>query len=271
MSFFAPLPPSWNNGKPSDGLVIVFSGSRLLLKNGGANTLPSGMEITIDCEGHLTIGRIGESACCVLELPEESPLNRLFRSVDLREALNILPEAEKIAVGRAREILFWRANVNYCAGCGASLAEATNECAKLCPNCGTLFFPVLAPAVIVAVRKGETLLLAHNRKFRAGMYSLIAGFVEAGENLEQTVAREVREEAGIEVKNIRYFGSQSWPFPNSLMLGFTAEYAGGELCPDGEEITDADWFEADAFPDIPSHGSISRTLIDHFVAQKKHN
>jgi len=126
-------------------------------------------------------------------------------------------------------------------------------------------YPKISPAVIVAVTKGDKILLAQNTQSKTGYYSVLAGFVEPGENLEDCVRREIKEEAGIDLKNIQYFGSQPWPFPDSLMPGFTAEYAGGDLVLDKTELLDAKWFSADELPQVPSKLSISRSLIDWFV------
>jgi NAD+ diphosphatase len=145
------------------------------------------------------------------------------------------------------------------------------ERAKKCTACGFLSYPRLSPAVITAVFKDDTILLSHNAMFPGKWHSISAGFVEPGETLEDCVRREIREEVGIEVKNIKYFGSQPWPFPDSLMLGFTADWAGGDLVPDGVEITDAGWFTADTMPEIPPKISISREIIDWYLEGKPGN
>jgi NAD+ diphosphatase len=157
----------------------------------------------------------------------------------------------------------WLRESVFCGSCGGRNTDAPGEFARLCPACGRLEYPRISPAVIVLILDDEgRLLLAHNKKFSSGIYSLIAGFNEAGENLEDTVAREIREEVGLEVRDICYAASQPWPFPNSLMIGFKARYAGGTIRPDGEEIIDARWFSRDELPAIPSRGSLSRHLID---------
>ena len=140
----------------------------------------------------------------------------------------------------------------------------------LLPNtkCKLIKYPVIAPAIIVAVTKNDMILLARARRFRGDLYSVLAGFVEGGENLENCVKREIREEVGIEVKNIKYFGSQPWPFPNSLMVAFTAEYSKGEICIDQEELLDAGWYKTDKLPLIPEKPSIARDLIDWFIASQ---
>ncbi|MDR0760136.1 MAG: NAD(+) diphosphatase [Treponema sp.] len=167
---------------------------------------------------------------------------------------------------RAYHVMQWRRESVYCGVCGGRNIDAPDELARLCPVCGRREYPRISPAVIVLVTNDrDEVLLAHNKKFAAGFYSLIAGFNEAGENLETTVEREVREEAGINIRNIRYEASQPWPFPNSLMLGFTARHVRGEICPDGEEIEDARWFRRDALPKLPGPGSVARYLINQWL------
>jgi NAD+ diphosphatase len=138
-----------------------------------------------------------------------------------------------------------------------------DERSRRCPQCGQTGFPRLAPAVIVLIERGDgRALLARNARFPDGMYSCVAGFVEPGETLEQAVHREIREEVGIEVRDLQYFGSQPWPFPHSLMIGFFAQYASGDLTPDGDEIADARWFSPSDLPGLPGEISIARALID---------
>jgi len=159
-----------------------------------------------------------------------------------------------------------RQESRFCGSCGARNTWASDELARLCPACGRLEYPRIAPAVITFITNDEDkALLAHNSKFTPGIYSLIAGFAEPGENLETAVAREIREEVNIEVRDIRYRLSQPWPFPNSLMAGFSARYASGTIRPDGVEIEDAQWFSRDNLPMLPSHGSVSRCLIEQWM------
>ena len=163
---------------------------------------------------------------------------------------------------------FYRTN-QFCGRCGTPMQSHVQDRAQECPKCGYLIYPILAPAVIVAVEKGDSLLLARSPHFQPNMMSVVAGFVEPGETLEQTVAREVLEETGIRVKNIRYFGSQPWPFPHSLMLGFTAEWESGEIEIDGIEIEAAGWYTAEMIPPRPSSVSISRMLIDDWIERQQ--
>ena len=194
-----------------------------------------------------------------------------WRSIPVRQILVMasdgsLAELRTGEILRACHIAQWRQNSVFCGRCGEKNIDVPNEIQRLCPKCGNIEFPRICPAVIVAITDDENrILLAHNKKFRAGVYSLIAGFNEAGESLEETAAREIREEVNIEVKDIAYVKSQSWPFPNSLMIGFSAHYSSGTLKPDGVEIQDAKWFTKDNLPDIPGEGSLSRYLIKRWL------
>ena len=272
MSRFYPEPFSSGRKQPaSDEIIIALSaGNRVVLSG---RRLPRASELRLDGRSRLRIGRIDEAPCALLEVESTTAAPELtapFRLVEIREALTVLDENEQIALCRARTLSFWRRNRRYCGACGHELEDRTEECARACPACGAVFYPQIAPAVITAVTDEQgRLLLAHNSRFREGVYSLIAGFVEPGESMESAVRREIREEVGLEVKRIRYAGSQSWPYPNSLMIGFTAEYAGGMIRPDGMEITDARFCTPADMPDIPSPGSIARMLIDQWLKQQQ--
>ncbi|MDR2102318.1 MAG: NAD(+) diphosphatase [Treponema sp.] len=200
-------------------------------------------------------------------------LSPAWKIIPMRQALSQMTGGNTVdGTGKAGRILRsfhiaqWRQESVFCGSCGSRNKDAPAELARQCPVCGRLEFPRISPAIIVIIINdaGEA-LLAHNKKFAPGIYSLIAGFNEAGENLEATVAREIREEVSLEVRDIRYVASQPWPFPNSLMLGFTARSAGGEIIPDGVEIEDARWFAPDSLPKIPGHGSVSRYLINNWL------
>ena len=176
-------------------------------------------------------------------------------------------EAEWSIAGRAVQLTEWDRTHRFCGRCATPTEPAPGERARRCPACGLLAFPRLAPAIIVLVERDGSALLAHNRNFPAPMFSTLAGFVEPGETLEAAVAREVYEETAITVEDVRYEGSQPWPFPHSLMIGFTARWAAGEIEVDGTEIDDAGWFDPDDLPMIPPPLSISRRLIDRWLAQ----
>jgi NAD+ diphosphatase len=215
------------------------------------------------------LGRLNNSHCYAVELGEGTvpPAGMAFEG--LRQVYGRLDEDLFWVAARAVQIVDWDRTHLFCGRCGAPLRTKTNERAKECPICGQLHFPRLAPAIIVLVERGRELLLARSRHFLPGMYSVLAGFVEPGETLEEAVVREVREEVALTVKDIKYFYSQPWPFPHSLMIGFTATYAGGEISLSDEEIEDAGWFTVDNLPTIPGKISIARKLIDWFVAKQR--
>ena len=169
--------------------------------------------------------------------------------------------------GRAVQLVEWARTSRFCGRCGIPTELAARERAASCPRCGLNAYPRLAPAIIVTVERDDEILLGQGRGFQ-GMYSALAGFAEPGETLEETVRREVREEVGVEVGLVRYFGSQPWPFPHSLMIGFSATWSAGEIHIDGEEIVDAQWFKADGLPNIPPPLSIARRLIDDWVSRQ---
>ena len=169
--------------------------------------------------------------------------------------------------GRAVQLVEWDRTHRFCGRCGTATEPAPGERARRCPACGLLAFPRLAPAVITLITRGPEALLARGRLFPVPMYSCIAGFVEPGETLEEAVHREVREEVGVELAEVRYTASQPWPFPHSLMTGFEAEWGAGEIEIDGNEIVDAGWFTVDDLPMIPPPMSIARTLIDRWIAR----
>jgi NAD+ diphosphatase len=185
----------------------------------------------------------------------------------LRTLLARLDTASVAVASRAAQILEWDRTHQFCGRCGTPTQIRGEERARSCPSCRLRVYPRINPAVMVLVKRGPEVLLARKPSSPKGRFSALAGFVEAGESLEDTVRRETFEEVGVYVKDIRYFGSQSWPFPNSLMIAFTAEYAGGEMRPDGVEIEEARWFAPDQLPTIPEGISISRWLIDAVTAE----
>lgn len=184
----------------------------------------------------------------------------------LRRLYGLIGDVQFQLAGRAFQVLNWDRTHQYCGHCGTPTKPSAVERARVCPSCGLQAFPRLSPAIIVLVSRGREFLLARSPRFPEGRYSIIAGFVEPGETLEEALVREVREEVSIEVTDIRYFGSQSWPFPSSLMLGFTARHAGGEIRIDEKEIEDAGWYTPDRLPDLPDGASMSRRIIDSFLA-----
>lgn len=192
-----------------------------------------------------------------------------FKLMDLRGWLGRVDGSLFYLAGRARQLIEWQRDHAFCGRCGEPMADHPVDRARVCDGCGLVSYPRLSPSIIVLIRRGHEMLLARNARWPSGMFSTLAGFVEPGESIEQTVHREVHEEVGVGVTNLRYLGSQSWPFPNSLMLGFHADYAGGEIVCQDAEISEARWFAYDALPDVPPPTAISRWLIDAFVAEQK--
>lgn len=189
-----------------------------------------------------------------------------FRYESLFSLYQHFDEETWALAGRAVQIAEWHRTHRYCGRCGEETENAPGERARKCPRCGLLLFPRLSPAVITAVTRGNEILLARGRTFGTPMYSVLAGFVEPGESLEECVAREVKEEVGVDITDITYHSSQPWPFPNSLMIGFTAKWTGGEISMQESEIVDAQWYTADAMPNMPGRMSIARRLIDSWLA-----
>lgn len=212
------------------------------------------------------IGWLADEPCYVCQLVDHDlTAQEALAPVPLRHLLGVMDEAEYTMASRALQFLSWRDNHRFCSRCGTPAESHGRELAMLCPACGYRQYPRITPCIISLVCRGEYALLGRSARFPEGMYSCLAGFMEAGETAEQAVAREVREESGVEIHAIQYFSSQSWPFPHSLMLGFHAQYHSGDLVIDDDEIVAADWFHYRQLPDIPPVGSIARRLIDHWV------
>ena len=190
-----------------------------------------------------------------------------LRAAGLRSWFGVLDDVTLAIAMRGVQIVEWDRTHRFCGACGTPTERVGHERSRRCPACGLVAYPRISPAMMALVTRGRELLLGRGLNFPPGRYSALAGFVEAGESIEEAVAREVREETGVEVKNLRYFGSQSWPFPNSLMIAFRAEYAGGELRVDPAELADAQWFDIDALPQMPPRVSIARALIEATVAE----
>lgn len=212
------------------------------------------------------VGELEGVPCFAAEVAPEAPPPPGLDFRDLRLLFGRLDEALHDVAGRAVQLVEWDRTHRFCGACGAPTTPSPSERSRLCSRCGLPHFPRLAPAIIVAVEREDELLLARGPQFPPGIFSVLAGFVEPGESVEEAVVREVREESGIEVDQLRWFGSQPWPFPHSLMLGFQARFAGGELAIDGVELNEAGWFRADAMPQLfPGNVSIAQWLIHDFL------
>jgi NAD+ diphosphatase len=232
---------------------------------------PHGLRIAVEFEtppvdaAPLAVGREDDVRIWAVGTDERmsAPAGGAF--VGARQLVGALDSAAFGLLARARMLVEWERTHRYCGVCGTATAVAADEHAVECSQCGLRSYPRISPAVIVAVTRGEQILLAQPRRAPRAMHTVLAGFVEAGESLEQTVAREISEEVGITVGDLTYVGSQAWPFPHALMVAFTARYASGEIVPDPIELTDVGWYAADALPELPPRGSIARALIDEFV------
>lgn len=213
------------------------------------------------------LGRLDGLDCWTLRLAA-LPADR--QPMPLRAAMMALPEPLMAVAGRAAQVLEWDRAHAFCGVCGTPTERLAHERARRCPACAHVAYPRLSPAMMALLWRRPAgrvpeLLLARGPQFKPGYFSALAGFVEAGESLEQCLHREVAEEVGVQVKNLRYYGSQSWPFPHSLMVAYTAEWAGGEIVPQPGEIEEAAWFPIDALPGVPPRFSISGHLIEDTV------
>lgn len=188
--------------------------------------------------------------------------------VPLKRAFGLLDQREFMLAGRAVQLLRWRRENAFCGCCGGICTPHAKDPAMVCVSCGFHQYPRINPCIIVLVLRRDQALLASNANFQGNFYSCLAGFIEAGESAEQALHREVKEEVNIDVTNLRYIGSQAWPFPHSLMLGYLADWQAGDISPDGAEIIAADWFTRDNMPQIPARGSIARELIDYWWQEK---
>jgi NAD+ diphosphatase len=242
------------------GLVARVDGERVVLP-----TVDDFAALGVSASTAQRFGILDETDVFVLPFAGEAAAP--FEVVGLRALASLLGSELFRVVGHAMHTADWLTTSRFCGRCGTPTVRVENERCMACPACGLHTYPRISPAIITLVRKGELALLASNAKFPGAFYSTLAGFSEIGESLEETLKREVREEAGVEVTNVRYFGSQPWPFPNSLMIGFTADWAGGEIRIDPNELSDAKWFSADALPQVPPSISIARQLIDAWVAE----
>lgn len=252
---------------------FAFAADRLIVREDGDSIEPPLVaeieELELAPESRHYLGSLDGRDCWAVDLGTDPAqvLPEGWSARQLRGMYGRIDDDLFALAGRAVQVVEWGRNHRFCGRCGAATESLQGERAKRCPACGLTTYPRLSPAVIVQVTRDDRILLARNANFPAAFYSVLAGFVEPGESLEGTVRREIREEVGIEVGEIRYFGSQPWPFPNSLMIGFTARWVANEIAVDRRELAAADWFTADALPKIPPPPSIARRLIDDFISR----
>lgn len=213
----------------------------------------------------LFLGDRDGAPCFARVLADGEPPPAGTAAVPLRQLFGALDDDDFGIAGRALGLTAWDRDHRWCGRCGGPTARSDAERVRLCAHCGHGAYPRLSPAVIALVERDGRALLARNARTRMPFFSTLAGFVEVGETLEEAVAREIHEEAGIAIHDVRYFGSQPWPLTGSLMVGFTARWAGGEIVADDGELAEAGWFPPDALPRLPGRLSIARALIDDFV------
>lgn len=250
---------------------FIFAGHKLLVAGDGAPQIVKEHPETLGMATQFTrlLGQLDTVACYVAAVDKAQlpPPTMEFR--DLRGLYGALDDDVFRLAGRAIQIIHWHQEHLFCGKCGLPMEDDREELARRCPGCSMVNYPRLSPAVIMSVVRDDHILLARAPRFPKGMYSALAGFVEPGETLEEAVTREVMEEVGVRVGQIRYLASQPWPFPHSLMIGFTTVYESGDIIIDRGELEDARWFSRKDMPLLPSPISISRLLIDNFLALGK--
>ncbi|HZF18463.1 MAG TPA: NAD(+) diphosphatase [Burkholderiales bacterium] len=260
---------------PERALWFVFRGTELLVSAPPPVVLPRCADpnsLGMMLRRTQYLGVLGEAHCFSAELAADAAAPEGWVWQGLRGLFGALDDAQFALAGRALQIVDWDRTHQYCGACGTATVPRTTERSRECPACGLAAYPRLAPAVMALVHRGRELLLARSPRFAKGVYSALAGFVEPGETLEQCLEREVHEEVGIRVCRVRYFASQPWPFPHSLMIAFFADYESGEIRIDGAEIEDAQWFgieNLENLPRLPARISIARRLIDAAIGEMR--
>lgn len=254
-------------GLNSEALVFGFRGNKLLVTEEARLPWFPAAAVPGEPLHSLVIGEAGNTVYGIRVWPRQTELPFGLRQMDLRQTMAGWPQTWLDALCRGRQLATWLVENRFCGVCGQSMETAADMPARRCPACGFEAYPRLSPVGIVLVTRGEEILLARSPHFPSGMYSALAGYVEAGESLEACIHREVREEVGISIRNLRWFGSQSWPRTNAMMLGFLAEYAGGSLTRQEAEIEDAQWFTRNNLPTLPHPSTIAcrliRSVVDH--------
>lgn len=266
---FIPLLTAQSHVNP---LVFIFRSGQLLVRENDL-TLPdvsAGLPHGLQAEQMHPLGMWQAQYCCTTWLSTEVEPEPGFIFINLRELFGIFDDQLLGLASRAAQISEWVRTHRYCGVCANPMQLASGERAFQCSACGHIAYPRISPAMMVLIKKGDAILLAHHGHSPSGRFSPLAGFLEAGESIEDAIHREVMEEVGLKVNNISYFGSQSWPFPHSLMIAFTADYVSGEICVDGQEIKEARWFGPDDnWPDTYSDISISGHLVNAHLQRKK--
>ena len=266
-----PIYPEPEDPSPARKRWVLVQGNSVLFRNDPApgtvlarDPLPAGLA----CGAPVYLGTRDDLVYYAAEVPAGSTPPVGWEASPVRELDGKVPDGDMAVAAYAMRILDFNRSTAFCGRCGEKTRPLTTERARICTACSRITYPRISPAIIVLVKSGEEVLLARSPRSPPGFFSVIAGFNEPGENLEQTVHREVGEEVGIAVRNLRYFGSEPWPFPDSLMIGFVADHAGGEIRIDNQEIEEARWFTRDTLPPFPSKTSISRALIEAWIRRE---
>lgn len=254
-----------NSSEPLHWYVFK-KGEILLLKETDTNTysIPFGTEAPINVTHSFKMDLSDGSTAIGATSNAETDSNSKYEWMRLRAAYNVLSEKDYANAGKAYQLVFWDINSRFCPRCGAKTEYGTSIMKK-CPSCGNEIYPHVSPAILVLIQKGEEVLLVHSRNFPGTFYGLVAGFVETGESLEECVRREVCEETGLTIKNLRYHGNQTWPYPSNLMIGFIADYESGTLKLQEEELSAGQFFHRNNMPEIPTHPSLARKMIDWWL------
>lgn len=254
------------NTKDQETRWFLFYKDQILLhKQETGYTIPSGIEPPVPAGHLLEVTQTGQIPCRTAALSEPIIPNDDFAYVGLRASWDVLDRTAYLWAGRAYQLLYWDQHSRYCPACGEKMEQTTPIC-KRCPNCHHEVYPTISTAIIVLIRKKDEVLLVHARNFRGTFHGLVAGFLEVGETLEECVVREVMEETGLTIRNIRYFDNQPWPYPSGLMVGFIADYVSGDIKLQTEELSAGAFYKRTALPEIPRKLSMARRLIDWWLA-----
>ena len=250
---------------------FIFSRGKILIRRGRVDVAPLAADRWPAFRPYagtvLPMGEVDGTMAFAVELLPGAAIGGDLEWLSLRSLVGEVDDARFNLWGKAAQLLHWHGSHRYCGRCGRPTQAHASDQARVCPDCSLVWYPRISPCIIVLVTRGEELLLARSPRFRDGMYSTLAGFIEPGESAEEALRREVREEVAIEVGAVRYFGSQPWPFPGQLMLGFFAQYASGEIAIDGLEISDAGWYHCRRLPPVPGEGTIAGQMIRAYLGQ----
>jgi NAD+ diphosphatase len=254
-----------NNNNNVKALWFVFHNDQLLLEKDNDKLFIPFQETSPlpSSHSHHAIAKMDNTPCIAYYI-DDIPNSDKYSLVPLRESFDFIERNYYDMAGKAFEILYWDMNTQYCPACGTK-TETSTTISKICPKCGKEIFTRVTPAILVRIHKDDKIMLVHSRTFKHNFKGLVAGFVETGESLEDCVRREVMEETSLKIKNINYFGSQPWPYPSNIMIGYTADYDSGEVKLQEEELTSGDFFERNNLPPLPRKDSLARRMIDDWI------